>query len=1161
MMAGAVNNTSYMGLRTGFFNSVPKRSMAGVRPPEPLPGNRQPSSRDLPVRRQKNRIVEKVQENRVTLIYATTGSGKSSQVPQMLLDEGLGPILCTQPRRLAVVAVAKRVAEERGCALGEDVGYQIGQLNLSTTRTKIVFKTAGILFEELRTNGTAALSRFKVLILDEVHERSVESDLVLTCVKQLLRSTNIKLVLMSATADFQRYEEYFKDIDRVEKIAIDNIGEKFQSLILNTKVVYLEQVVKLLGTPPDHTTLLDSMNLNFAPAEKGVDMGNPTQNVIRDLIVHLHESEPDLSKNVLVFLPTYRALEQQWLLLNNTRKPFQVYVLHRSIDIEQSIRAMEACPLHQRKIILATNVAESSITISGVSFVIDACRSLEVYWDGSSKREQTRLVWVSKAQADQRKGRTGRTCDGTVYRLIPRNHWVRFQGFETPAIQLLSLRKQVLMIICATSKALNDPQALLKKCMNAPSPDTVDDALDTLEDMNAMNTDVKGKHQATLYGQLLVSLPLSLEASVLVVRGGQLGYPRESAVLAAISHSTPNPIVKPFGNFYQYQLNVESYYKPANKEEGQGQLAHSTIMLANLNAYEFWQRTFKDKCRLDSLVQQAKFSRLHINKSQKSDQGALELDWCTHHSLSLTSLRSVCETVDIIMEALHKFRPEFLCKISGPPSYVVADNFQHSCSSQEANGDASHDGWNDPSFQESGNKYNYENNHNGNGVGFSDHHEDGSDPWDDWSFQESEKKLNGQGEVNGSDERNSNGQALNGNEKTANGQVDASTSKVNGSHHSNGDGEANGNAESSHTAKPQRSDAHDDPETCPSLPYTQSGTFRSPEDEQVLCALIVEAQQGTPQPIISEFVGETLGEQLFSSRPLCSYFRKGICNKGALCLYSHSPSAILARCKYYDAPGGCRYGDACRYLHPTPKYVLPSDTEPPNFDEPDPTPQSMLNLLPVVNENEYLLLFGEGDFSFAEALSRFVDPKKIFATSLDKEEVFLQEPLLKQRLMRLARLEMQLRWNVDVTSLMTSSENGKRRVHSIPWRRVRCVLWNFPFADVDENAAKHQDLMLRFFASLSVMMFSSNVHSVPVIITLCNDQYCRWKVERAARDSFFFLRTSVPFDVPTFGGYCPMRNNLQSSFPVQRPLIYMFDFIPPMNVEGVLSEDFGGLFR
>lgn len=90
--------------------------------------------------------------------------------------------------------------------------------------------------------------------------------------------------------------------------------------------------------------------------------------------------------------------------------------------------------------------------------------------------------------------------------------------------------------------------ALLKKSMNAPRRETVEDALDTLEDMNAMHTDAKGKHQPTLYGQLLVSLPLSLEASVVVVRGGQLGYPRESAVLAAISHSTPNPIVKPFGN-------------------------------------------------------------------------------------------------------------------------------------------------------------------------------------------------------------------------------------------------------------------------------------------------------------------------------------------------------------------------------------------------------------------------------------------------------------------------------------------------------------------------------------------------------------------------------------------------------------------------------------
>lgn len=115
----------------------------------------------------------------------------------------------------------------------------------------------------------------------------------------------------------------------------------------------MPQAMKLLGNEPHHMAVLDAMNENFAPTEKGPrDIGVPTQNLIRDRIVHLHHSEPDLSKNVLVFLPTYRILEQQWLLLNATREPFQLYVLHSSIDMEHSIRTMQACPLKQRKVTL-----------------------------------------------------------------------------------------------------------------------------------------------------------------------------------------------------------------------------------------------------------------------------------------------------------------------------------------------------------------------------------------------------------------------------------------------------------------------------------------------------------------------------------------------------------------------------------------------------------------------------------------------------------------------------------------------------------------------------------------------------------------------------------------------------------------------------------------
>ncbi|OAE27235.1 hypothetical protein AXG93_473s1060 [Marchantia polymorpha subsp. ruderalis] len=880
-------------------------------------------ARELPVRRQKTRIVEKIKENRVTIILADTGSGKSSQVPQMLLEEGMGPIICTQPRRLAVATVAKRVAEERGCTLGGEVGYQIGQQKVSSTRSMIVFKTSGVLLEELRTNGVAAINKYKVIILDEVHERSVESDLVLTSVKHLLQSTSVKLVLMSATADLLKYEVYFKDIDRgerVEKIAIQNLADKLQSMILNTKVSYLEQVVKLLGNVPEHVALLDRFTEReeVGAAERGIDIGDGTLMLIRDLILHLHSSEPDLKKNVLVFLPTYRSLEQQWLLLNASKAPFKIFVLHSSVDIEDSIRAMEVSPVNRRKVILATNVAESSVTIPGVSFVIDSCRSLEIFWDRDQKKHKPRLKWISESQANQRKGRTGRTCDGVVYRMVPRNMFLRFDKFETPAMQLISLKKQVLMILTSVSKALNDPSALLKKCMNPPHVDTIEDALDALKEMKAIEYDQKGKHRPTFYGRLLVCLPLSLESAIMVVRGGQLGYTREAALLAAIQDCTPNPISRPFGNPYKYQQSVANYYKP---EDGEEVASLATNMLANMYAYEFWQRSFQDKQRLRNLSEQAR-TFVVANGNVKNRGEETELDWCSQHQLNLTALRAVAETVEAIMEALHRFRPEFLNNVSGPPTYIT-HAYDHVCevSPADSGNGSVHGSW----YHE----VEHKSDNDREDVG----HENGGSMFENGSFATQEERK------------------------------------------------------------------------CLRIPYTSNGTHHSLEVERILTALLIQAPKGEERPPSTK-LEEIPADSESSNVPLCGFFLRGMCIKGDDCNYSHSRTAQPTPCRFFSSPSGCRY-------------------------------------------------------------------------------------------------------------------------------------------DAEEDTAKHQELVQKLFASLSVLMETLRLQPIPVIVTLCNDQFCRWRVERAARASFFFLTCSLPFDSKAFGGYHPIRNNLLSTFPVEKALVYMFEHYPP----------------
>ena len=171
-------------------------------------------------RKTKAKILESVQLNRLTIVVGPTGCGKSTLVPSLLLEGLDGPICCTQPRRLAVVAIAKRVAQLQGVRLGGDkIGYHVGNQNRSIKATSLLFTTAGILLEELRANGVEALKRFKCLIIDECHERSPESDLVLALTKEFMKAypkAPIRLVLMSATFNHKRYASYFKGVPGCE---------------------------------------------------------------------------------------------------------------------------------------------------------------------------------------------------------------------------------------------------------------------------------------------------------------------------------------------------------------------------------------------------------------------------------------------------------------------------------------------------------------------------------------------------------------------------------------------------------------------------------------------------------------------------------------------------------------------------------------------------------------------------------------------------------------------------------------------------------------------------------------------------------------------------------------------------------------------------------
>jgi superfamily II DNA/RNA helicase len=685
----------------------------------------------------QRRITDKIESNKLTILVGPTGCGKSTQVPQILLDK-FGPcILCTQPRRLAVAAVATYVAKQKNVVLGEKVGYHIGQeriADLNGHKTELLFATAGILLEELRSHGLDALTKYRVVIIDECHERSTESDLCLTIIKEFMISyprSKIRLVLMSATFNHSLYTSFFKGVpgcEYVDTITLET-AQSMNVFYNNIETLYLEDIKRMIKYSKPHVP--EDYYIGYFKAMKedprkelsGSDGRNSLSQELLNLImlmVFILDDIEDPDRIFLIFAPTYRHLEQ---LYNTFVDPndgfskrlitqmFDIRVLHSSIDIEYCLEsipgfsttakmdskstAKSAGERGTRKVFLASAIADSSLTIPGVSCVIDTCRALEVRWNSERSTYDPIPVWASQEICDQRRGRTGRTCAGKVFRLVHGHFYNNnFVKWEKPKLTLASCRDELLLLASSRNKVMSDPQEILEKCMDAPHSETVTKAIAYLKDIGACeekSTTSRGKKSVivpTEYGRLISTLPFTVEEASIVVYGAKNGLLHEALALIAVKNVRPQPIVHEFGENKYNENNLRKFFQNVDIKNPM------SVAIAHLAAYIYWRVNWTEIRRqaiMSEFLNQTAGSRSghdphpFFASSSSSEVDILSPDcnllvwtpeiedahtkWCKQHFINPTSVKMIQQHVDSTMKTIYHsdFEPDWLrCQKAEP---------------------------------------------------------------------------------------------------------------------------------------------------------------------------------------------------------------------------------------------------------------------------------------------------------------------------------------------------------------------------------------------------------------------------------------------------------------------------------------------------------------
>ena len=643
--------------------------------------------KDLPIFKMYNDILSNMNKSRFIIISGNTGCGKSTQVPQYIYGQNCeSKILMTQPRRIAAVSIAKRLAQEMGENVGGKIGYHVSMNPKISNDTKIFVKTTGIFMEELIHRSLD----YTHIIIDEVHERDIYVDLVLALIKYYFEQnpkSKIKVILMSATIAEDSFAKYLLNCNQGEKIPIIKILESRH----NIQEFGLEEIITNLEKDTHISAEIKKEIHNNS--QLCIDQLKPVPvfkdelfPVVAGLIEKIENENPSNFSGVLIFVPGLAEIQelQNYLsryFLNKTTLEF--LILHSQIsDDEQDM--VFADYQGKRKIILATNIAESSITISNIDFVIDFCLVKQTRFDEYQNTSILELKWCSKASVQQRKGRTGRTNKGFYFQLITHKLYNRLTNHPIAEILRTPLETPILKLKIYEPE--KEPGDILLKTIEPPSEDKIINTLFRLEKMGALiqgnyckenikedqidlqtgNTIIKWREKKvyksgiiTKVGRIFAELPIDIKYSRLIMIAFALGEIDLGITLAAIISQDKSMFLS------SDKCNRFNIYNSKNFFC----FKKSCDFIACYTAYKKWyykwgHKFVKSNVKFDTQLQ-------HVNNK---DYDELRKD-TYNQALDLRVLKEIIKVENDLKKRLTKFRlySEHLSSFKNPTETI---NFQ-----------------------------------------------------------------------------------------------------------------------------------------------------------------------------------------------------------------------------------------------------------------------------------------------------------------------------------------------------------------------------------------------------------------------------------------------------------------------------------------------------